>query len=704
MIAIFKREFKSYLNSVVGFLFMAVILFFFGLYTAVYNMASGFPYISYTVSAILFLFLLTIPVLTMRILADERKQKTDQLILTAPVSVGQIVVGKYLAMAAIFMIPVGVMCVIPPFLSQFGSVPMAESYVAILAFTLYGLACLAVGMFISGLTESQVIAAVLSFGALFLTYMMSGICNLISSTGNILTKFLSVFDFQTRFAGLTNGVLDVTAVVYYVSIIIVLLFLTAQSIQKRRYSVSVKNISMGAYSSVTIVIALVIVVIVNMAAAKLPSKYTNIDVTDDGLYSITVQTEEILANLQEDVTIYVIAAEDSADTTVAQTLKCYEDASEHITVTYVDPLVNPQFYTQYANSMSQHSLVIESAKRYKVVDYNDLYQMEVDYTTYPYSTNVTGYDAEGQITSAISYCTSEDMPKVYMVAGHNEYSLDSGFTTALEKENIEYETISLMEYDAVPGDAECLMIHAPEQDFSKDDAKKVIDYINQGGKVFITAEYVPDDQPNFESIMEAFGISLIKGYAVDMQTDNYYQTPIYLLPNIEVSSYSSGLTGSHTYVFAPYAQGLEVPADTEEIIYTTLLTTSDEAYVKTNLEAATSFEKEEGDVDGPFAIGVVAEKTTDAGTGTLFVFSCAQIFTDDASQAVAGTNQQLFSNIMGTVANHEISVSIPVKSYTMEYLTASSADIVVFELVAIVMIPLALILTGLVIWLKRRKK
>ncbi len=702
MTAIFKREFKSYLNSVVGFLFMAVTLFFFGLYTAVYNMASGYPYISYTVSAILFLFLLTIPVLTMRILADERKQKTDQLILTAPVSVGQIVVGKYLAMAAIFMIPVTVMCVIPPFLSQFGNVPMLESYVAILTFALYGLACLAVGMFISSLTESQVIAAVLSFGALFLTYMMSGICNLISTTGNILTKILRVFDFQIRFANLTNGVLDVTAVVYYVSVIMILLFLTAQSIQKRRYSVSVKNVSMGAYSLVTIVIALAIVVIVNMAVAKLPSKYTNIDVTDDGLYSITEQTEEILSNLIEDVTIYVIAAEENADTTVAQTLKCYEDASEHITVTYVDPLVNPQFYAQYATTMSQHSIVVESAKRYKVIDYYDLYQTEIDYTTY--SSAVTGYDAEGQITSAISYCISEDMPKVYMVAGHNEYTLDSGFTTALEKENIEYETISLMDYEMVPEDAECLIIHAPEQDFSKDDAQKVIDYINQGGKVFMTTEYVPDDQSNFESILEAFGISLIKGYAIDMQKNNYYQTPIYLLPDVEVSAYSSGITGDYTYIFAPYAQGLQVAEDAEDITYTPLLTASAESYVKTNLEAATSFEKEDGDVEGPITIGVVAEKTTDAGTGTLFVFSCAQIFTDDASQAVAGTNLQFFSNIMGTVADHEISVSIPVKSYSMEYLTASSADIMIFEIVAIVMIPLALIIVGLVIWLKRRKK
>ncbi len=702
MIAIFKREFKAYLNSVVGFLFMAVTLFFFGLYTAVYNMASGYPYISYTVSAILFLFLLSIPILTMRILADERKQKTDQLILTAPVSVGQIVVGKYLAMAAIFMIPVAFMCAVPPFLTRFGSVPMLESYVAILAFTLYGLACLAVGMFISSLTESQVIAAVLSFGALFITYMMSGISSLISSTGNIVTKFLSIFDFQTRFANLTNGVMDVNAIVYLVSVIVVLLFLTAQSIQKRRYSVSVKNISMGAYSSVTIVIALAIVVIVNMAVAKLPSKYTNIDVTDDRLYSITEQTEAILAGLSEDVTIYVISSEESADTTVAQTLKCYEDASEHITVTYVDPLINPQFYSQYASSMSQHSLVIESAKRYKVVDYYDLYQSEIDYTTY--STNVTGYDAEGQITSAISYCVSEDMPKVYMIAGHNEYRLDSGFTTALEKENIDYETISLMDYETVPEDAECLIIHAPENDFSADDAAKVIDYINQGGKVFITTEYVPDDQPNFESIMEAFGISLIKGYAVDMQAGNYYQTPIYLLPNVEVSSYSSNLTGDYTYIFAPYAQGLEVAEDTEEITYTTLLTASDESYVKTNLEAVKSFEKEEGDIEGPITLGVVAEKITDAGTGTLFVFSCAQIFTDSASQAVSGTNVQLFSNIMGTVANHEISVSIPVKSYTMEYLTASTGDIILFEAVAIVAIPLVLIIVGLVIWLKRRKK
>ena len=266
MKAIFKKEFSSYMHSVVGFLFMAVTIFFFALYAVVYNLLSGYAYVSYTLNAILFLFLLSIPILSMRILAEERKQKTDQLILTAPISVGKIVLGKYLAMAAIFMIPVALMCLFPLYLQQFGTIPMGETYVAILAFALYGLTCIAVGLFVSSITESQVIAAVLSFGLLFVTYMMSGIQNIISTTGNLLTKFLGVFDFYTRFSNMTTGMLDVTSVVYFVSVIVLLLFLTAQSIQKRRYSVSVRNLSMGAYSSVTVVVAIVRTVIVNMIA------------------------------------------------------------------------------------------------------------------------------------------------------------------------------------------------------------------------------------------------------------------------------------------------------------------------------------------------------------------------------------------------------------------------------------------------------
>lgn len=704
MKAIFKKEFLSYMHSVVGFLFMAVTIFFFALYATVYNLLSGYPYVSYTLSAIIFLFLLAIPILSMRILAEERKQRTDQLILTAPVSVGKIVLGKFFAMAAIFMIPVLLMCVFPLYLQKFGTISMGETYVAILAFALYGLTCIAVGLFISSITESQVIAAVLSFGILFLTYMMSGIQNIISSTGNLLTKFLGIFDFQTRFANMTNGILDITAVVYFISVIGLLLFLTTQSIQKRRYSVSVRNFSMGAYSSITIVIVVALTVIVNLIAGKVPSKYTNIDVTSNKLYTITDQTKKLLENLTEDINIFVINSEDSADTTLNQTLKYYEDSSSHIKVTYIDPLVNPQFVSQYTtSSIAQNSIVVESAKRYQLISYNDIYETQTDYSTY--QQNVTGYDAEGQLTSAIAYCTSEDMPKIYMIAGHNEYTLDSGFQTAIEKENIEYETINLMDYEAVPEDAECIIIHAPEKDFSSDDADKVIAYLNQGGKAFITVEYVGTELPNFERILSEFGMTIQMGYAVDTSAGNYYQKPIFLLPNVEYADETNGLTGAYTYLIAPYAQGIDVPdEEIEGITYTKLLNGSENSIVKTNITNASTYEKEEGDIEGPVCIGVKAEKTLDSGTSTIYLFASAQMFTDSIDNAVSGNNKQLFSNIMSTLVNHETSVSVPVKSYEMDSLIVSASDLAVFGIIAVVILPLALLAAGLIIWLNRRSK
>ena len=169
MLAVFKREFKSYFQSVIGWLFVAAFLAMFGLYFYIYNLLQGYPYVYYTLSAITVVFLIAVPVLTMRSFAEERKSKTDQLLLTAPVSPGKLVLGKYLAMAAVFTVDIAVFCVAPLILRAFGTVPMGESYIAILAFWLYGCACIAVGMFISSLTESQVIAAVLTFAVLFVS-------------------------------------------------------------------------------------------------------------------------------------------------------------------------------------------------------------------------------------------------------------------------------------------------------------------------------------------------------------------------------------------------------------------------------------------------------------------------------------------------------------------------------------------------------
>lgn len=148
MRAIYQRELRAFFTSVTGWLFIAAHVCLAGLYFFAVNLLSGYGNVADTVSSILFLLLLTTPVLTMRILAEDRKQKTDQLILTAPVSVSGIVFGKYLAMATVFTVPVGVMALFPLILSAYGTVPMGESYTAILVYYLFGLACIAVGLFV----------------------------------------------------------------------------------------------------------------------------------------------------------------------------------------------------------------------------------------------------------------------------------------------------------------------------------------------------------------------------------------------------------------------------------------------------------------------------------------------------------------------------------------------------------------------------
>lgn len=704
MLAIYKKELRSYFHSFIGLLFIGVSLFFIGLYYLVYCLMYGYPYFSYVINSVIVLFMLTVPVLTMRIMAEERRSKTDQLILTAPITVGQIVMGKFLALVTILAVPTLISAFYPLILLKFGSVPLGESYLALLAFFLYGMVSIAIGILVSSLTESQVIAAVLGFVLLFVGYMMPSLCSLISSSGNWLTNILSLYDLYTPFVLLLNGTLDVGSVVYYVSLTALVLFLTTQSIQKRRYSVSVKTLKTGAYSSGMIVAALAITIVVNLLVGQLPSTWTSLDLTSNKLYSLTDQTKEFLAGMDENVTIYVLVSEENEDSMLGQTLDRYEAMSEHITVQYVDPIQNPRFYSQYtSSSVSTNSLIVVSDKRSKVIDANDIYVTSYDYSSY--SSSVTGYDGEGQITSALDYVLSDDIPLVYMTEGHGELSLSSSFESSLDKENVEYSTINLMDYEEVPESAACLVINAPSSDLSEDDKDKVIAYLEQGGKVILIVGYREVETPNLDAVLAYMDLSIAEGLVVEEDQSNYYQSPFYVLPTVVASTYTSGIYGNY-YIFAPYSQGILVPEteDDSDVSYTTLLTTSSSAYSMRNFESATEFGRQEGDAEGPFALGVEAVKTLDEGEATMVVYSSDQMFTDTASQMVGGSNQMLFTNTVSHFVDHETSVSIPVKDYEVSTLMLSSSNILVLGMITVIILPVGSLVIGFVIWFRRRKK
>lgn len=706
MLAIYKKELRSYFHSFIGCLFVGVSLFFIGLYYFVYCLLYGYPYFSYVINSVVVVFMLTVPVLTMRIMAEERRSKTDQLILTAPVSVSRIVLGKFLALLTILAIPTVVSAVYPLILMRFGSVPLGECYLALLAFFLYGAVSIAIGLLVSSLTESQVIAAVLGFVLLFVGYMMPSLCGLISSTGNVLTHILGLYDLQTPFVMMLNGTLDVGAVVYFLSLTALVLFLTCQSIQKRRYSVSVKALKTGAYSVGMIVAAVAVTVVLNMIVGQLPGSWTSLDLTGSKLYSLTDQTKEYLKNIQEDITIYVLVNEDNEDTVLGQTLDRYEDLSEHIHVQYVDPIQNPRFHTQYTSgSVSTNSLIVVSDKRSKVIDAGDIYVTSYDYDGYNYSSSITGYDGEGQITSALDYVLSDDIPTVYMTEGHGEQSLSATFKGGLDKENVEYETINLMNFETVPEKAACLVINAPSSDLSEDDLNKVTSYLDQGGKVILILGYREIPTPNLDALLAYMDLSIADGLVVEEDQNNYYQVPFYILPTVAAGSYTTGIYGNY-YVFAPYSQGILVPETQEgsEIRYNSFLRTSSSAYAMRDFENATEYGKQEGDAQGPFSLGVEAVKTLETGEATMIVYSSDQMFTDSASLMVGGANQMLFTNTVSRFVDHETSVSIPAKNYEVSTLLLSQKNALILGLITVILLPLGSLVTGFVVWFRRRRK
>lgn len=697
MLAIYKRELRSFLHTVTGNLFIAATLMLTGLYFTSYNLLGGYPYVSYALSSSTFLFMITIPILTMRILAEEKKNKTDQLILTAPVSVGKIVLAKYLAMATILLIAMAVVCLYPVALSFYGEVPYGECYTSILAFGLFGLTGIAIGLFISSICESQVIAAVLTFIAIFVGYMMSGICSMISSTGNLLTKLLGCFDLTTPLDNLFQGLLDLNGVVYYLSLIVLFIFLTCQSIQKRRWSISTKSIKTGAYSSTLILIVFAAVIMGNLAVKELPSDLTQIDVTSQKLYSLTDTTKNVVKNLEQDITIYVINSEESADTNVDTTLTRYKELSKHIHVEYQDPLVNPNFYKNYADSVSTNSLIVESGSRAKVIDYSELYVTEFDY--YTYSSTVTGYDAEGQITSAIDYVTNEEIPVVYQIEGHGESALETTFAEVIEKENVELSAINLLQYDAVPEDAACILLLAPTSDLSSDDADKIISYLENGGKAVISVNLTESELPNFDRVLAAYGVTNTYGIVLENDRNYYYQSPYYLLPEIVSTTVTSGIANS-SYIFAPYTMELIFDTENEDRTVEAFMTTSETAYAKADPMTVESLDYAEGDTQGVFNVGTLITE----GDTEIAVLSSGYIFMESANSMVSGTNSELFGNIIALFAGKEESSSIEAKSYQVDSIIVSQSGIILWGFLLTVILPLIILIAGIVVWIRRRKR
>lgn len=692
MCAIYKKELRAYLTSMTGYIFMAVLLAVTSLYYVANCLVGGYPVFGAILSSVYFVLLIIVPVLTMRSMAEEKRQKTDQLLMTAPVSLWKIVLGKYLAMVTVFLIPMAILCLYPLILLRFGSVSLPMAYTAILGYTLFGAACLAIGLFLSAVTESQVIAAVLTFGVLFFLNMASGIANVIGASG-LLASILNALCIYQPFINFVQGMFDLTGILYYMTVIVLALFLTVQLLQKKH----------GTYRASMVVFACVAAVLVNLTAGKLPSQYLKYDVSDQKLFTTGDQTAEIVKGLDEDITLYLIAQQGSEDATLQELLDRYAGLSSRIKVETKDPVLYPNFVSQYTSeNLSENSVLVVGQNRSKAVDYYDIYQYSMDYSTY--SSSLSSFDGEGQITSAIAYVTAEDMPVVYTLTGHDEAELSTTVTSSIEKENIELKSLSLLTEEAVPEDAKAVIIYGSISDISEDEKNKLEAYMEQGGQIVMLLGYTDKDTPNLDSLLGDYGIALADGLVLEGDSQHHLPNyPYYLLPDIQSSAYTSDV--SSRYVLLAFAQGMTEAADiSEDLTYESLLTTSAKSYSKTNLESE-NLDQEEGDIVGPFDLGAVVTKTIDEDTeAKLIVFSSETLLDEQVDSMVSGGNSTLFLNVMSQLVDHESTVSIEPKSMSTEYLTVPAGSAIFWGILTIILIPLLLLATGGIIWFGRRKR
>ena len=475
--------------------------------------------------------------------------------------------------------------------------------------------------------------------------------------------------------------------------------------QKIKESMNKKYLKNGSYSVVISAVFIVIVVVINMIVGALPTKYSEFDLSSQKLYSIGDQTKSFLKDLDKDVTIYQVVQSGSEDETISKLLEKYEEESSHIKVEEKDPVVNPKFTSEYtSDEVSANSLIVVCGDRSKVVDYSNIYESSIDYNTYQSQT--TGFDGEGQITSAISYVTSEDMPVLYTLDGHGEKELSSDIQEDIQKANIDIKSLNLITEENVPEDAACLLINAPTSDISETEKDAIIEYLENGGKAMIFSDYTTESMDNFDAVLKNYGVERVDGIVIEGDTQHYAQMPYYLVPTVNSTDAISDFASQGYYVLMPYAQGIKQSDDIRDTVtVNSLLTTSDSAYSKVDVNSG-DIEKADGDVDGPFDLGVSITETLDDDKETQIVYyTSSNLMDSQINQMVSGGNEQMIMSSLNWMCSNDetTTISIPSKDLQVSYLTLTAYDVSFWKICVMGLIPGAFLVIGFMVWLKRRK-
>lgn len=443
---------------------------------------------------------------------------------------------------------------------------------------------------------------------------------------------------------------------------------------------------------------LAILVVLNVLVSALPSSLTKLDISATKLYSITSNTKVVVNALEEDVTIYWIVQSGEEDDVIENLLSKYESLSDHIKVVKKNPDVYPTFAEQYTNETVQNnSLVVECGDRSRFIGYDDIYIQEADIYSYTYSTS---FDGEGAITSAIDYVVTDDLPQLYVLEGHGEQELPQNFKEQIEKENIETNTLSLLTVDEVPEDADAILIYEPSSDLSEEEVNMLYEYAEDGGKLLVIAGPTEDGiLENLYGLLENYDVETCEGIVVEGNRDRYTMQPYVLLPEMSSHEITDSLIEENYYPNMPIFQGMIINDESGAV--TPLLTTSSESFSKIAGYDLTTYEKEDGDIDGPFAVALSIDCSNE---GQIVWFSSAAFLDDMYNALSSGSNSDLAMNALSSLIGESEAMAIRSKSLNYNYLSITDSTASLLKTLMIGVFPLTYLGVGVFVILKRRRE
>ena len=479
-----------------------------------------------------------------------------------------------------------------------------------------------------------------------------------------------------------------------------------------------RSLKLGGYSVIVTAVVIAIVIVVNLAVRLLPTKYTKYSTSTVGLYDISETSRGILSKVKDKISIYVVSDPSYTDEVTREYVAKYAGLNSNISWSTVDPAVKPGFLKEYTSeslSSQQTHLVLVNKNngRSRVIPYTDIYyqkytQQELLYYQMYYGSvpdNPTYFNIEQQLTSAVDYLTAEKLPTVYYITGHGETALDSTVTGLIGAENIDLAELPLLTKGSVPDDADAVIINAATKDFTEDEIKALEAYTAKGGNVLMTSFYNSKLKERNLTNLYGFAKSLgleYKDVKVYEGGGKFVQSPDNILPTLVDKKYSSAI-GNNTYLLMVQCNAITLAKTAPEgVTLTELLTTSVLGFAKTEVTEETKSEKEEGDEEGTFVLGAMAEKTVDGKTSKL-VWLASPVLLDGRSLSYY-SNISYFMAILTDLCEKESSVTINAKSLQIEALTVSEASANLWGIILIAVIPLAVLVTGFVVWNRRIKR